>query len=128
MPKVRQHIRQISLFVSVKTNAIELLFDKSTTRFTIKNLLTDKTAVASVAPVAFDKDAVKLSLKENPDEYFYGGGVQNGRFSHKGNPLPSKIKTAGPTAEWLHQILFTGLPTAMVLFGIPSRKGSMTLG
>ena len=28
-----------------------------------------------------------LTLKENPQEYFYGGGVQNGRFSHKGKAI-----------------------------------------
>ena len=26
-------------------------------------------------------------MKENPKEYFYGGGVQNGRFSHKGKAI-----------------------------------------
>ena len=26
-------------------------------------------------------------MKENPGEYFYGGGVQNGRFSHKGKAI-----------------------------------------
>lgn len=26
-------------------------------------------------------------MKENPQEYFYGGGVQNGRFSHKGKVI-----------------------------------------
>ena len=28
-----------------------------------------------------------LTLTESPDEYFYGGGVQNGRFSHKGRVI-----------------------------------------
>ncbi len=34
-----------------------------------------------------DKNKVSLSLKENAGEYFYGGGVQNGRFSHKGKAI-----------------------------------------
>ena len=40
-----------------------------------------------LAPVSFEKDKVTITLKENPKEYFYGGGVQNGRFSHKGKAI-----------------------------------------
>ena len=38
-------------------------------------------------PVEFGDGKVTLVLKENPQEYFYGGGVQNGRFSHKGKSI-----------------------------------------
>ncbi|MDF2189850.1 TIM-barrel domain-containing protein [Paraflavitalea sp. CAU 1676] len=33
------------------------------------------------------KKQATLRLKEQPQEYFYGGGVQNGRFSHKGKSI-----------------------------------------
>ena len=36
---------------------------------------------------AFEEKQVTLTLKENPTEYFYGGGGQNGRFSHKGKAI-----------------------------------------
>ena len=35
-------------------------------------------------------------LKSSPDEYFYGGGMQNGYFSHKG----TKIKISKETQNW----------------------------
>ena len=35
----------------------------------------------------FEEKSVSLFLKENPAEYFFGGGVQNGRFSHKGKAI-----------------------------------------
>ena len=73
--------------VSILTNRIKLVFDKETTCFTISDLLTGKTVVQSTSPVSFEKNEVKLTLKEHPDEYFFGGGVQNGRFSHKGKTI-----------------------------------------
>ena len=51
------------------------------------NLLTNKCVIEEVAPVAFGPKEVTVTLKENPEEYFYGGGVQNGRFSHKGKVI-----------------------------------------
>ena len=43
-----------------------------------------RTVVEQVAPVEFGDGRVTVVLGEEPQEYFYGGGVQNGRFSHKG--------------------------------------------
>ncbi len=71
----------------VTTTAIQVVFDKKTSLFNVRNLKTNKTVVQSAAPVLFEKDRVQLALKENPDEYFFGGGVQNGRFSHKGKSI-----------------------------------------
>lgn len=73
--------------LTLSTNAVQVDFDKNTTCFTIKNLLTNREVVKSTAPVIFDKSKVSITLSESPDEYFYGGGVQNGRFSHKGKAI-----------------------------------------
>lgn len=70
--------------LTVSTNAVQVIFDKTTTLFSVKNLLTNKTVVASISPIGFEKTKVTISLNENKEEYFFGGGVQNGRFSHKG--------------------------------------------
>lgn len=43
--------------------------------------------VEEAEPLSFEKNKTSLTLKENPQEYFYGGGVQNGRFSHKGKAI-----------------------------------------
>lgn len=50
---------------------------KSGTRSVIDNLSFDFS----------DKSKVTLSYKSSPSEYFYGGGCQNGRFSHKGQEI-----------------------------------------
>ena len=73
--------------LTLSTNAVQVDFDKNTTCFTIKNLLTNREVVISTAPVIFDKSKVSITLSESADEYFYGGGVQNGRFSHKGKAI-----------------------------------------
>jgi len=81
--KVEENVNE----VTIKTIAIQLTFDKKETTFELKNLKTDKTVVKSIAPIAFEKNKVKIELSENQNEYFYGGGVQNGRFSHKGKVI-----------------------------------------
>jgi hypothetical protein len=73
------------LFIS--TGKITVLIDKNTSLIKIINLATQAVAVEEIVPVQFEKGKVTLSLKENPQEYFYGGGVQNGRFSHKGKAI-----------------------------------------
>ncbi len=103
--------------VVIITSAIRLEIDKKTSLFKVFNLKTGACALESVKPIAFDKDKVTVFLKEGENEYFYGGGVQNGRFSHKGNiiaienqnswtdggvasPTPFYWSTAGYAMMW----------------------------
>jgi alpha-glucosidase (family GH31 glycosyl hydrolase) len=73
------------LFIS--TEKITLLIDKKTSLFKLINKANQALVAEEIAPIAFDKNKVTITLKENLDEYFYGGGVQNGRFSHKGKSI-----------------------------------------
>ena len=43
--------------------------------------------VSLTAPIEFKNGGYDLSLSMKPDEYFFGGGVQNGRFSHRGERI-----------------------------------------
>ncbi|MCH5716732.1 TIM-barrel domain-containing protein [Niabella hibiscisoli] len=61
-------------------------FDKASSQFSVVNK-EGQTVLQSVAPVSFDDAKATLKLKEGANEYFYGGGVQNGRFSHKGRAI-----------------------------------------
>jgi len=69
---------------TITTKDIVFSIDKQTTQFSILNRITNKVVVESLKPIDFEPKQVTLELKENKDEYFFGGGVQNGRFSHKG--------------------------------------------
>ncbi len=81
------NLEENSKDITIATDAVQLTFDKSTTTFEITNLKTGKTVVKSMAPITFEKRKVKIKLCEDSDEYYYGGGVQNGRFSHKGQVI-----------------------------------------
>lgn len=69
--------------VTIRTDEIKILIDKANALFSIKNR-TDNIVLQSVRPFEFTSKSVSWTLKADKDEYFYGGGVQNGRFSHKG--------------------------------------------
>lgn len=73
--------------LSISTGKITILFNKQTSLFKIINLQTKAVVAEETALPLFEDNEVRLTLKENPNEYFYGGGVQNGRFSHKGNTI-----------------------------------------
>lgn len=73
--------------IAIATKEINIQLEKSSSLITITDKRTHKIAVAIIAPVRFEKRNVSLQLRENEGEYFFGGGVQNGRFSHKGKSI-----------------------------------------
>ena len=80
-------IRQDAERVSVSTGKMEVAFDRASGLMTVINRETGAVAVEEAEPALFERGEVTLTLSERPGEYFYGGGVQNGRFSHKGNAI-----------------------------------------
>lgn len=73
--------------VSITTDKINIQLNKKTLLMKVVNLATNAVVLEEAEPVLFEKGKVAVTLKENPQEYFYGGGVQNGRFSHKGKAI-----------------------------------------
>lgn len=79
--------------VNGQYQVIELKIDRKTALMTVTDKRTGKVAFQSVKPAAFEAltgkegGEVALTLACNPGEYFYGGGVQNGRFSHRGTSI-----------------------------------------
>lgn len=73
--------------IFISTDKIKLELDKNTSLLKVSNLETNEVVLEEVKPVLFEKGKTVLTLKEKPGEYFYGGGVQNGRFSHKGKAI-----------------------------------------
>ncbi|MDD2598135.1 MAG: glycoside hydrolase family 31 protein [Kiritimatiellae bacterium] len=85
----RQEISDLKLSRSGKaltlsTGKIEIVFDLVTSLFKVVNLQNKTTVLQAVELPEIGIKQTQLGFKENLDEYFYGGGVQNGRFSHKG--------------------------------------------
>ncbi|MGV3765976.1 MAG: TIM-barrel domain-containing protein [Chitinophagaceae bacterium] len=73
--------------VNISTGKVDIQIGKRTGFLKVINGQTKKVVLETVTPVVFDKENVTLTLKEGAEEYFYGGGVQNGRFSHKGKVI-----------------------------------------
>ncbi len=73
--------------VIIETDKIKLILNKQNSTMKAINLKTGQVAFEEIKPATFEEKKVTLSLKGNPNEYFYGGGVQNGRFSHKGKAI-----------------------------------------
>lgn len=73
--------------ISIETSDILIHIDKNNLLFTIHNKKNNTIVLESTTPILFDAKSTKLSFKEQPDEYFFCGGVQNGRFSHKGKKI-----------------------------------------
>lgn len=74
-------------FVFLTTGKIKVQLDKKSSLLKVINLATNTVVVEELEAPLFEKGRVTLILKENLQEYFYGGGVQNGRFSHKGKVI-----------------------------------------
>ena len=69
---------------TITTPAIEVQVCKASGSIKVKDLATGNVVIEEAAPALFKKNKVSLTLKGSEQEYFYGGGVQNGRFSHAG--------------------------------------------
>lgn len=73
--------------ITLATGKVRVELNKQTGLMKVINLGTNACVIDETAPVVFEPKKVTVTLKEQPDEYFYGGGVQNGRFSHKGKVI-----------------------------------------
>lgn len=73
--------------VSVSSPRIRIDFPAEGQEFTVTDIVSGRQVVQTVAPISIDPKKTTLKFRENPGEYFYGGGVQNGRFSHKGKVI-----------------------------------------
>ena len=72
----------------IQTSQMVIDINRSTGLATVTDRRTGKQVTStSSAGLSFDGKSTTLHLSAQPDEYFYGGGVQNGRFSHKGNTI-----------------------------------------
>jgi hypothetical protein len=73
--------------LTISTSQVEIRMNQNNALMSVLNKTTGEVVLEETEPIRFENHKVTLSLKENPDEYFFGGGVQNGRFSHKGKAI-----------------------------------------
>ena len=71
----------------ISTPRIEVKLDAETGLMTVIDCAQDKVVLKEVAAKDFTDKKTTLTFAQSADEYFFGGGVQNGRFSHKGKKI-----------------------------------------
>lgn len=73
--------------VSVSTANVRVDFAKKGALVSVIDLRRQHTVVSQTEPTLFERGKTTLTLSQQPNEWFYGGGVQNGRFSHRGEKI-----------------------------------------
>lgn len=72
---------------TVTTSRIRVDIAPDAPAITVTDLATGKTVMRQLQAPAFQAKKTDVILTQAPDEYFFGGGIQNGRFSHKGKSI-----------------------------------------
>lgn len=83
----RLSVNETDADVAVATAEVRVRFDRNTGLMTVTDLRNGKEVIKEVKGVDFQKNRTTVTLANAAGEYFYGGGVQNGRFSHRGKRI-----------------------------------------
>ena len=73
--------------VEMTTPRIKVVVDKATQLMTVTDCATGKVVVEETTPATIKEGVATMTVKADDKEYFYGGGMQNGRFSHRGKVI-----------------------------------------
>lgn len=69
------------------TPRIKVVVDKVSGLMTVTDRATKKVVFAETTPATIKEGVAAMTVKAADKEYFYGGGMQNGRFSHAGKVI-----------------------------------------
>lgn len=73
--------------LTISTDIIQLTIDKETAQMSLYNLREDKMLWEEASPISIQDNQTTQTLKTDTNEYFYGGGQQNGYYSHKNKTI-----------------------------------------
>lgn len=71
---------------TIRTGDVNIVFDETTSMMTVTNKA-NQIILKETAPIQYKEGSTIQTLATDENEYFYGGGTQNGRFSHKGEKI-----------------------------------------
>lgn len=75
---------------TIQAGALELRLQRRPALLSIYDERIHRTRMAQAAPLEFTSETSSEFLKQSQNEFYYGGGMQNGRFSHKGQKIAIK--------------------------------------
>ncbi len=72
--------------LTIRTGDVNIIVNEATSMMTVTNKA-NEIIIQETAPLQYKDGSTIQTLSTDKDEYFYGGGTQNGRFSHKGQNI-----------------------------------------
>lgn len=81
----------------IQTGYYQLIFQQKSAVMSIFDESLHRTRMSQLSPIELDDNQSVEILKQNKNEFYFGGGIQNGSFSHKGNRIA--IKRDGITGD-----------------------------
>ncbi|XP_013168800.1 PREDICTED: alpha-glucosidase 2-like [Papilio xuthus] len=81
----KSSLKDVDKYYEIELNKVQIQFDKINGTMSVYDKRTNKVAVKESSPLSYDDDITVQKLCQKKEEYFFGGGMQNGRFTHKGN-------------------------------------------
>ncbi|XP_023939522.2 alpha-glucosidase 2 [Bicyclus anynana] len=71
----------------VQTKDIQIVFDKISGTMKVHDTRVDKEVLSETKPLSYIDGESTQCLRQNDNEYYFGGGMQNGRYTHKGEVI-----------------------------------------
>lgn len=75
----------------ISSDGVTVSFDKESAKMTILNNK-DQVVMQETKPLSINWNQTIQTVKDDETENFFGGGMQNGRYSHKGKSINLEIK------------------------------------
>lgn len=81
----------------IQSGSFQLIFQQKPALMTIFDENLHRIRMKQLSPLELDDDSTAEIIAQNKNEFYFGGGVQNGNFSHKSKRI--EIKYDGITGE-----------------------------
>ncbi|HAP3843559.1 TPA: DUF5110 domain-containing protein [Enterococcus faecalis] len=72
---------------TLENNGLKIIFEKESALMKVLDKKKDQVILEETAPLSFKNDKATQTLKQSSQENYFGGGTQNGRFTHKGTAI-----------------------------------------
>lgn len=79
--------------IIVETDEMQLIIDPETAMMKMVNKESGETVLEEREPLKYNDTETVQTLKSDASEYYFGGGQQNGYFSHKGRKVAVENKS-----------------------------------
>ncbi|MBS0709933.1 TIM-barrel domain-containing protein [Enterococcus faecalis] len=71
----------------LENNGLKIMFEKESALMEVLDKKKNQVILEETAPLSFKNDKATQTLKQSSQENYFGGGTQNGRFTHKGTAI-----------------------------------------